>query len=57
MLAGMLVGAALLPAFAKPAPPPGPMPPGPGPHGPAALFALVDANGDGRASALHRVRP
>jgi hypothetical protein len=44
MLAGKLVGAALLPALAKPAPPPGPMPPGPGPHGPAALFALVDAN-------------
>ena len=50
----MLTGAAV-PALAQPAPPPGPGPHGPmmhghgpGPRGPAALFALVDANGDGR---------
>ena len=52
----MLTGAAV-PALAQPAPPPGPGPHGsmmhghgPGPRGPAALFALVDANGDGRVT-------
>jgi EF hand domain-containing protein len=45
----VLAGAAV-PALAQPAPPPGPASPGPGPRGPAALFALVDANGDGRVT-------
>jgi EF hand len=50
----MLAGAAL-PALAQPAPPPGPGPhspmmSSPGPRGPAVLFALVDANGDGRVT-------
>lgn len=64
LVVAMLAGAGL-PALAQPAPPPGPMPPGPGPgagprghimmpgpgpRGPAALFALVDANGDGRVT-------
>jgi EF hand len=62
-----LLGTALLagaapPALAQPAPTPpgpmspdpggrGPMGPGPGPRGPAALFVLIDADGDGRVTA------
>ena len=50
LLSAALLAGAAPPALAQPAPPPGALPPGSGPRGPAALFALVDADGDGRVT-------